>query len=391
MNARGPQAISMPIRCLSLVFVFLLLPVAFAQAEQGVVRDARGDAKASWDITKLMVDNGARKLRIQVHYRGRLRPKYGLGLLTNVRLDLGAPADSVYSGDFYVDMLRGSSDPQAPNRFDLVRSDNYNVVRCEGLQLRVRYDQGLLEFVVPQRCFGGLAGRVRVTGFTYTPRGTADKADYIRHWGAWIPQGQAVLNGSGLREITGMTAKRKLVSFISPQIGSKPEVVQQGAHGQFYDLNWERWGEKQAVAQGRLLYSDETLPGFDAPATLIAMNLRTCGPWRVYTKWKAVTQPDAEGRVFPEQNYDLRGCPTLYCGEVTAFYPDVEGGAGVEVFAESMRCRDARRVVVRCIKRDRVPGWGKARYDDGEMILTKGRKKITMEGTAGGAPHCVAL
>jgi hypothetical protein len=174
---------------LLIVCVDLALPVAPAQGDQGVLKDARGDAKPAWDLTRLVADNGLRTLRIQVHYRGRLRPKYGLGLLTNVGIDLGYPAESTYDGDFTVDMLRGSPDPQAPNRFDLVRSVDYHVVRCPGLQLRVRYGQGLLEFVIPQSCFGSLSGRARLSAHTYTPRGTPDKADSIDYWGPWIAQG----------------------------------------------------------------------------------------------------------------------------------------------------------------------------------------------------------
>lgn len=169
--------------------VVLALPAARAQADQGVLKDARGDAKPAWDLTRLVADNGLRKLRIQVHYRGHLRPKYGLGLLTNVQIDLGYPGESVYDGDFTVDMLRGSPDPRTPNRFDLVRSVDYHVVRCPGLQLRARYGQGLLEFVIPQRCLGSLSGRTRLSAYSYTPRGASDKADYIDYWGPWIDQG----------------------------------------------------------------------------------------------------------------------------------------------------------------------------------------------------------
>lgn len=176
-------------RCLLLTAGLLLYPAAVATADRGMVKDPRGDARAPWDITRVMVDNGVQKMRVQVHYRGALRPRYGLGLLTNVSLDLGSPSDSIYSGDFSIDMLRGSSDPRAPNRFDLVRQDSFEVVHCDGLQLRALYGRGLLEFVVPQSCFGELAGRVRLNAYTYTPRGAADRADYIRYWGPWIPQG----------------------------------------------------------------------------------------------------------------------------------------------------------------------------------------------------------
>jgi hypothetical protein len=178
-------------RLLLLLLGLALSPATLAQAEQGTLRDARRDAKAPWDITRIVADNGDRKLRVQIHYRGRLRPNHGLGLLTQIGIDMGEPAESTYDGDFVIDMLRGSPDPQAPNRFELVRRLDYDVrtVRCRGLQLRTQDGRGLLEFVVPQRCFGPLAGRIRLTGYTYTPRGSSDEADYIRYWGPWISQG----------------------------------------------------------------------------------------------------------------------------------------------------------------------------------------------------------
>jgi hypothetical protein len=182
----------MSIRCFLLgLGLATLLPAALAQAEQGTLRDARGDAKAPWDITRVVADNGETKLRVEVHYRGRLRPKHGLGLLTQIGIDTGDPAESVYDQDFVIDMLRGSPDPRAPNRFELVRFVGYDAhtVHCNGLQLRTRYGQGLLEFVVPQDCFGASAGPVRLTGYTYTPRGAPDEADYIRYWGPWLSLG----------------------------------------------------------------------------------------------------------------------------------------------------------------------------------------------------------
>lgn len=160
-----------------------------AGADRGAIRDARGDAKAPWDITKIFVRNGRRTLRIQVVYRGRLRPKHtAQGLLTAISLDMNAPADSTYDRDFEIDMLRGSGNPRIPNRLQLVGA-SYRRVPCRGLRLRARYRRGRLVFRVPQRCFGSRAGRVRVRGHTYSPRGAPDEADYIRRWSRWVKRG----------------------------------------------------------------------------------------------------------------------------------------------------------------------------------------------------------
>jgi len=160
-------------------------------AKRAVVRDARGDAKAPWDITKMVVTNGQRKLRIRVVYRGALQPDPYQGLLTNVKLDLGDPSNSIYSPDFTLDMLRGSANPKVPDRLHLNRMIGYDAqrVRCGKLRVRVRYRRGILDFSVPQRCFRGEAGRVRVAGFTYTPCGNPDEADYIDKWSRWIARG----------------------------------------------------------------------------------------------------------------------------------------------------------------------------------------------------------
>jgi len=154
-----------------------------ASADRGNLRDARGDAQAPWDILSIAVDNGSRSLRIKMAYRGRLRPAHtSQGLLANIGIDTGAPARSIYGADFTIDMLRGST--TTPNRLHLVRG--YKRASCPGLRLRVRSQPGLLSFVVPQRCLGTSAGRVRVTGHTYSPRGAADEADYLERWGGWI-------------------------------------------------------------------------------------------------------------------------------------------------------------------------------------------------------------
>lgn len=142
-------------------------------------------------MTRVVADNGPLKLRIEVHYKGRLRPKHGLGLYTRVDIDMGAPGESIYDQDFSLEMLRGS--PESPDLVKLVRHEeagyDEHAVRCDGLRLRTLYGQGLLEFLVPQYCFGTLVGHLRLTALTYMPRGPSDKADYIRHWGPWVDKG----------------------------------------------------------------------------------------------------------------------------------------------------------------------------------------------------------
>ncbi|HEX6688496.1 MAG TPA: hypothetical protein VF085_07505 [Solirubrobacterales bacterium] len=78
------------------------------------------------------------------------------------------------------------------------------------------------------------------------------------------------------------------------------------------------------------------------------------------------------------------------CGQVSATYPDVEDGSGLELIrVHAISCKRARHVAVECIKRYHVPGWH-AYYDrDSLGHLRKGRKRIVVKGIAGGAPHCI--
>ncbi len=160
-------------------------------AAEGIFRDARRDAKAPWDITKLVVRNGADDLRVEIDYRGTLRLGGGTGLLVNLMLDFGDPSDSVYEGDFTIDMLRGSTVPGAADRLHLYRHREYDTTRvgCPGLRVQVGRRAGELRFSAPQSCFGGLAGRVRVGGHSYRPRAAPDEADYLRDWSRWIGRG----------------------------------------------------------------------------------------------------------------------------------------------------------------------------------------------------------
>lgn len=157
-----------------------------AWAGQGTLRDARGDAKPAWDGLAIRIGNGPSTLRLRMTYAGRLRPMHtSLGLLANIDLDTGAPNSSTYMPDFTVDMLRGST--STPNRLQLHR--NNKRVPCKGLRVRVRLEPGVLDFSVPQRCLGSRAGRVRITAFTYSPRGAPDEADYLDAWSAWVHRG----------------------------------------------------------------------------------------------------------------------------------------------------------------------------------------------------------
>jgi hypothetical protein len=157
---------------------------ADASARTATVRDARGDARAPWDITRVVVTNGQGSLRLRVVYRGTVRVKAGTtGFLVNIALDMGRASPSVYTPDFSLDLLRGSP---SGDRTQLVRQRG-RALGCRGLKASV--GGRAVTFVVPQRCFGARAGRVRIAGFSYQPRSTADRADYIGRWSRWIARG----------------------------------------------------------------------------------------------------------------------------------------------------------------------------------------------------------
>jgi hypothetical protein len=177
---------------LGLIAVLALASADSALGAKGVVRDARGDARAPWDITKITVHNSKSNLRIRIDYRGRLHVGRGEALLVNVRLDTGFPAESTYEGDFTIDMLRGSSDPSAPDRLHLYAetlSGSPYRMNCKGLSLRMRKRTGIVEFAVPQSCFSAGAQRLRIAGHSYLPRAAPDQADYIETWSRWIKPG----------------------------------------------------------------------------------------------------------------------------------------------------------------------------------------------------------
>ena len=157
-----------------------------AFAARLTVHDARGDAKAPWDIEKLVAGNGRRALVIRVVYRGRLRTwETPTGLLTHVGLDTGARARRVDDGDHGIDLLRGSP---SPDLLDLVDRHG-NRMPCRGLRVKLRKRAGVIRFRLPQRCLGADAGRVRVSAYSYRPRGDPDEADYIERWSRWVARG----------------------------------------------------------------------------------------------------------------------------------------------------------------------------------------------------------
>lgn len=84
---------------------------------------------------------------------------------------------------------------------------------------------------------------------------------------------------------------------------------------------------------------------------------------------------------------EQRGKP---CGQVSAAYPDVEDGSGLElVDVRGISCRRARHVARECIRRYHVPGWS-AHYDRNLLgHLRRGRQHILVKGIAGGGPHCI--
>lgn len=177
-----------------------LSATAPADAARVTIRDVRGDADPPWDITKVIVNNAGSALRIEVHHRGALKFEYPMGLLTRIELEIDDPANSasrpylspappeLVSTEFFsLSMLRGSNSSEVPNGTKLTRGSK--PVRCRGIRGRMRARQGLVLFVVPQRCFGSFAGRVRIAGSTYQPRGLPEEADYVDRWSRWIKRG----------------------------------------------------------------------------------------------------------------------------------------------------------------------------------------------------------
>ena len=189
MTAKRPvHRVATTVVAISLSLVLTVTLTAQAWGARATVRDKRGDARAAWDITKVVVANGERKLRLRVVYRGRLRPDLAPGLLTDVVLDMRSASGSVYEGDFDVSLLAGSTDPRAPDGVRLMASGSKRV-RCRGLRGRAHPRRRIVTFAVPQRCFRDQAGRVRVAGYTYRVRGSAKEADYMDSWSRWIAKG----------------------------------------------------------------------------------------------------------------------------------------------------------------------------------------------------------
>ncbi|MEI2711389.1 MAG: hypothetical protein V9E96_20625 [Chitinophagaceae bacterium] len=157
-----------------------------AQAARSVVHDRRGEARASWDIVRIVVANGQKTLSMKVVYRGKLKPKAypGLGFLTGVSLDFGT-SDSRYSSDFSV--YNTVAEPGLHNGV-LLQDKKAHTVACPGLHAQTRVKAGVVRFEVPQSCFGGQAGSVRVSGYTYAVRGAGRTHDDV-NWGRWTKLG----------------------------------------------------------------------------------------------------------------------------------------------------------------------------------------------------------
>lgn len=152
-----------------------------ADAGRGTLRDARGDAGPAWDITRVVVDHGPRTLTVEVRYRSKLRLERPAGLLTSIYLDFGHPSDSS-AGDIYVTVVRGNETEGG----DGVR---HSIGRgCKGLKASVQIERRRVVFRIPQRCFGGLVSRLRVSASTYKVRGSASEADSTS-WSRWIQHG----------------------------------------------------------------------------------------------------------------------------------------------------------------------------------------------------------
>lgn len=177
-----PVALGRATFACALILLATLTTAPAAEAARGTVRDARGDANPSWDITRVVADNGQRALVVNVYYRAKLRLERPLGLLTSVHLDFGYPADSS-TGDFIATVVRGNETEGG----DYVRI--YPRRGCRGLRAGVQIKRRRVVFNIPQRCFGGLAGRVRVSAGTYLVRGPSSRADSTAGWSRWIKRG----------------------------------------------------------------------------------------------------------------------------------------------------------------------------------------------------------
>lgn len=186
----------------ALVLLVALLAAPPADAARATIGEARGDASSPWDITRVVVNNGRKVLRIEVRHRGKLKLEPPKGLLTTIQIEVGYRTGSPYSHYlspppppppittrfFSLSMLRGSNGAEAPNGARL--SGDSGSVRCRGFRGKMRARLGLVLFLVPQRCLGASARRVRITGgSTYQPRGLPEEADYIRKQSRWIRRG----------------------------------------------------------------------------------------------------------------------------------------------------------------------------------------------------------
>ena len=175
-------------RVLSLATVLaLVLPfglVASSDAAKLIARDAKGDAKAPWDIVRVVVDNGKHRLRIKLAHRGRLKVTSS-GRLTSVALNFGRPKPT-YKPNFTVRHQMGY--PGGGNGSRLTRGFD-NKVPCGGLKARAQRGRGLATFVIPRSCLSGSGRRVRMSATSYRIRGAGDEGDSCNPWSKWVRQG----------------------------------------------------------------------------------------------------------------------------------------------------------------------------------------------------------
>lgn len=178
----------------------------------------------------------------------------------------------------------------------------------------------------------------------------------------------------GMRMCHGVISKgvhepKALPCRTGGQLPRRPLSGQGVSGGESYRIkDWKRWLCGESAGGGTC-----TRHGIGSPETV---------GWQVGVRSSALTSRSNSTAV--------RELRAKSCGKVTADYPDVEGGSGLELIrVRGLSCRNARRVVRWCIRRYHVKGWS-ARYDE-ELFghLRRGRRHIAFKGIAGGGPHCM--
>ena len=133
------------------VMAVSLMPSA-ANAATRLVSDTVGDTNAPNDVTQMTVQNGERRLIIDVRYRN-LGPGH---ISARVEIDTGQRR-----GELYLFSRSQNFDGRWVNHLYHYRPSNqqYQIVRCPGR--RVTYQPGSnsrILFDLPQRCLGADAG-----------------------------------------------------------------------------------------------------------------------------------------------------------------------------------------------------------------------------------------